>query len=181
MPNFLDNFGLESFNEDEDSLMGLLGHVVKEGKGINGYYGIPYLNTHLGDVQVIARIKRNDEGNYECCGFDTHCKGRSVWDVRIVDELNPLDDDPLCKVIVIRPSDKPYRFVDQIRNDQDVDDVGDPHRSDQVERALECSSQCFHTGNLFVRITNFPFVSLYYIASAAKRQMKTAGKLYNFY
>ncbi len=116
MPNFLDNFGLESFNEDEDSLMGLLGHVVKEGKGINGYYGIPYLNTHLGDVQVIARIKRNNEGNYECCGFDTHCKGRSVWDVRIVDELNPLDDDPLCKRLFLKSVDGDCPFIANIVN-----------------------------------------------------------------
>lgn len=116
MPNFLDNFGLESFNEDEDSLMGLLGHVVKEGKGINGYYGIPYLNTHLGDVQVIARIKRNDEGNYECCGFDTHCKGRSVWDVRIVDELNPLDDDPLCKRLFLKSVEGDCPFIASIVN-----------------------------------------------------------------
>ena len=116
MPNFLDNFGLESFNEDEDSLMGLLGHVVKEGKGITGYYGIPYLNTHLGDVQVIARIKRNDEGNYECCGFDTHCKGRSVWEVRIVDELKPQDDDPLCKRLFLKSVDGDCPFIADIVN-----------------------------------------------------------------
>ena len=75
------------------------------------------------------------------------------------------DDDPLCKVIGVRPPDKPYRFVDQKCHDKDVNDIGDSHCRKQVERALQCSSQCFHKGNLFVRITYYPFLSLYYIAS----------------
>ena len=116
MPNFLRNFGLETFEESEDTMRGLIGHVIQEGKGITGYYGIPYLNKHLGDVQMIARLEKNDEGKYAFRGLDTHCAGRSVWEVRIVDELNALDDDPLSKRLLVKGLDGGSPFIASIVN-----------------------------------------------------------------
>ena len=112
------------------------------------------------------RLEKDDEGDQAELGRFSQRKADHLQSEKICQQHHEKkDDDPLRKVIGIRLSDEPYRFVDQIRDDKDVDDIGDTHRRQQVERALKCSSQCFHTGNLFVRITYFSFLSLYYIAS----------------
>lgn len=37
MANMLENFGLEFFSEDDNSLMGFVGYITQEGKALTGY------------------------------------------------------------------------------------------------------------------------------------------------
>ena len=64
MALYLENFNLEFFLEDEDTLTGLMAHIAEKGKGITGYYGLPYFNMHYGDVQIILRTDYSDGGEH---------------------------------------------------------------------------------------------------------------------
>lgn len=106
MPEFLHNLGLEVFTEDEDTYRKLVGHVLSQGKAIYGYFGLPYINHHLGWAQMIARIGPVVEGKYQFNALDTHCAGICYWDVRISSVMkDPDNDDPLSKVLVVKGMD----------------------------------------------------------------------------
>ena len=83
MAEFLKNFGLEFLAEEEKTFMGMVGMAVQEGVAIKGYYGLPYLNKHFGDVQIVVRADWKDgKENMQVVGVDTHCAGPCVWTVR---------------------------------------------------------------------------------------------------
>ena len=74
MAMFLENVGLGSLKED--AFFGLMSMVAEQGKGIIGYSGLPYLNLHLGDVQIVARTEhREGENAFDIVGADTHVAG----------------------------------------------------------------------------------------------------------
>ena len=89
MPIYLENLNMEFFRESEDRYNSLIGLAASEGKGIYGYYGFPYLNKHLGSVQIVLRTgyrEPSEEFEGKCFqveGMDTHTSGRSVWEVRV--------------------------------------------------------------------------------------------------
>lgn len=89
MPIYLENLNMEFFRESEDRYNSLIGIAASEGKGIYGYYGFPYLNKHLGSIQIVLRTgyrEPSEEFEGKCFqveGMDTHTSGRSVWEVRI--------------------------------------------------------------------------------------------------
>jgi len=83
MACYFENFGLDFLNESEDTLSALVKCVLSEGKAITGYSGLPYFNRHFGDVQVIARVGKREDGTLEVTGLDMHSAGRCVWDVRL--------------------------------------------------------------------------------------------------
>lgn len=103
MALYLENFDLDFFREDEDMLMGLMGHVAKEGKGITGYYGLPYLNLHYGDVQMILRTDHREDGEgLEVQGLDTHAKGNAVWECRLNSiDINKNERDKLSRRVMV--------------------------------------------------------------------------------
>ncbi len=107
MALYLENFGLGFFEEDDNTLMGLIAHTVKDGKGITGYYGLPYLNLHLGAVQMIARTGHREEGDgLEVQGLDTHAKGQAVWECRLSDaDIEIKDKDKLQKRVMVNRLD----------------------------------------------------------------------------
>lgn len=55
MPLYLENLNLGFFRESEDAFGSLMGLTASEGKGIVGYYNLPYLNKHLGSAQIVLR------------------------------------------------------------------------------------------------------------------------------
>ena len=93
MPLYLENLNLGFFRESEDAFGSLMGLTASEGKGIVGYYNLPYLNKHLGSAQIVLRTgfrEQSDEVDGRCLqgeGIDTHTAGRRVWEVR-VHEMN---------------------------------------------------------------------------------------------
>lgn len=107
MANFIDNLGLGFLVDDEESVKALVGIIAEEGKGITGYYGLPYFNKHFGDAQFIMRTSRSEKENHlEMAGIDTHCAGSCVWTVRVSGiNLEPEDADKTQKRIVAA---KPY-------------------------------------------------------------------------
>ncbi len=84
MSNFIECLGLGFLTETEEQVRKLWRYIAQEGEEIYGYYGLPYLNCHFGDAQLILRTLRNDgEKKIEIVGMDTHSSGNCVWDVRI--------------------------------------------------------------------------------------------------
>lgn len=107
MASFIENLGLGFLIENEESAMGLASIIAEQGKAINGYYGLPYINKHFGDIQFIMRTRWNsDTDRFEMSGIDTHCAGSCVWTVRVSGiNLTPDDADKTEKRIVAA---KPY-------------------------------------------------------------------------
>ena len=108
MPLFAENFGLEFLMEDEKILHGFMCDAVEKGKEIKGYYGLPYLNCTYGDVQIVLRTQRRQQGDgLEVVGMDSHAAGSTVWEVRLsAMNLDPPHADKLSRrVVATRPDE----------------------------------------------------------------------------
>ena len=107
MALYLENFGLGFMGESEESAMGLLAHVAREGKGIRGYYGLPYFNLHYGDVQMILRTKRREDGDgLETVELDTHAQGSAIWECCLSGiNVDRKEGDALSRRVVIKRPD----------------------------------------------------------------------------
>lgn len=89
MPAYFENLNMEYFTESEDAYASLMGVVASEGKGLWGYYNLPYINMHFGNAQVILRTQMREQSaeinglQIQAVDMDTHTSGRRVWEVRI--------------------------------------------------------------------------------------------------
>ena len=107
MAQYLENFHLSEITEDETAFTNFLSVVAKEGKPITGYYGLPYLNRHFGELQMILRV---DQGRSDSClevkGADTHAAGRAVWECLLEDiDMNLKNGDKLSRRIMVTKQD----------------------------------------------------------------------------
>lgn len=82
MANKLENFGLEGFVEEEESLMGLIGYVIEKGSAVASYYGTPYFFKAAGDVDFYLGTNLREDGNLQMSDFITHGSNRCVWNVK---------------------------------------------------------------------------------------------------
>ncbi len=81
MASMLENYGLEFLEENEDTLMGFVGHLVKNGSTHMGYYGTPYLFCPMGDAEFWVHTEKTADDGLAVTGFETHCGGRCVWEL----------------------------------------------------------------------------------------------------
>ena len=106
MANMLENFGLDFFAEDDNSLMGFVGYITKEGKALTGYHGTPYLFKPMGDVEFWVKTEKNSDGNLHVAGFDSHCGNRCVWElIHSGIDITPKDVSKLEHVAMFNRSD----------------------------------------------------------------------------
>lgn len=106
MANMLENFGLDFFAEDDNSLMGFVGYITKEGKALTGYHGTPYLFKSMGDVEFWVKTEKNSEGNLHVAGFDSHCGNRCVWElIHSGIDITPKDASKLEHVAMFNRAD----------------------------------------------------------------------------
>ncbi len=106
MANMLENYGLEFFYENEESLMGFLGYLVQEGKAITGYYGMPYLFKPTGNVEFWIKTNKTADEKLEVVDFDTHCGGNCVWEmVHSGIDITPKDAPKLNKTVIFNRLD----------------------------------------------------------------------------
>ena len=111
MGNFLQELGLGFFMEDQDAAHGLIADVCQNGKVVKGYYGLPYINHHYEEVQIVARIGKTEDGGLEFKGFDAHCDSMSVWTLRVVDKLPPRNEDDITEVRLLTKSGEGHNFL----------------------------------------------------------------------
>jgi len=104
MGNFLHELGLGFFMENQDAAHGLIAHTCQNGKIVTGYYGLPYINQHYGEIQICARIGNGEGDTKEFKGFDAHCDSLQVWPLRIIDKLPLRDKDDLTEVRLLTKS-----------------------------------------------------------------------------
>ena len=116
MPTFFDSLGMNFLKDNTDTVMKMVAKAVHDGNAITGYYGLPYINYHYGDLQMIARTKKNEDGELEVIGFDTHCTGNAVWDMRIMDDLTDRDEDPLSRKLLLKGENGSGPFIVNIVN-----------------------------------------------------------------
>lgn len=83
MPNMLENFGIDFFYEKEESMMGLLGWALSEGKVVTGYHGLPYVYKSAGDIDFWLTSEKNEEGKFEFDRVHSHCAGQTVWELTL--------------------------------------------------------------------------------------------------
>ena len=93
---FFDQFGLDYIKESEETEMGIISYIASNGEAISGYLGLPYINHHLGDVQVVLHTERkgylaqeadeeiedDDKDTLNMTNIDTHVRGDCVWNLR---------------------------------------------------------------------------------------------------
>lgn len=106
MANMLENFGLDFFAEDDNSLMGFVGYITKEGKALTGYHGTPYLFKPMGDAEFWVKTEKNPDGNLHVVGFDSHCGNRCVWElIHSGIDITPKDASKLEHVAMFNRAD----------------------------------------------------------------------------
>lgn len=106
MSNMLENYGLGILNEDEDSLMGFVGYVTKEGKAITGYYGTPYFFKSMGNVEFWVKTEKNHDEKLQVTGFDSHCANKCVWKmIHSGIDITPKNASKLERVIIFNRND----------------------------------------------------------------------------
>lgn len=103
MPNFIENLGLGFIYDEEETTRNFLGHLIQNGKVINGYYEWPNLFNSMGDIDFYVKTKKNDESNLEVVGLDTHCCGRNVWELRNTGmDITPKDSLPTERLYMFK-------------------------------------------------------------------------------
>ena len=107
MPQYWENLGLECLIEDDKTFNNLVAYSVQNAKAITGYYGLPYLNQHYGDVQVVIRTDPGESGEgLVISGLDTHASGNAVWDVRLREvNIDPDDAGKLTRRVLVEGPD----------------------------------------------------------------------------
>ncbi len=106
MANMLENFGLDFFSKDDNSLMGFVGYITQEGKALTGYYGTPYLFKPMGDVEFWVKTEKDPTGNLYATGFDSHCGNLCVWDlIHSGIDITPKDASKLERVAMFNRAD----------------------------------------------------------------------------
>lgn len=108
MPVYLENLNLDFLSESEEKYKPLIGISLKEGAPIVGYYGLPYINKHFGNAQIILRTDHNDkkdEGNVRhvsVVGLDTHSSGNAIWEARVMGiDIDKKEHDVLQKRVAV--------------------------------------------------------------------------------
>ena len=95
--------GLGFIYDEEETTRNFFGHLIQNGKVINGYYGWPNLFNSMGDIDFYVKTKKNDEGNLEVVGLDTHCCGRNVWELRNTGmDITPKDSLPTERLFMFK-------------------------------------------------------------------------------
>ncbi len=89
MADMLESYGLEFFEEDEETMMGLAGYIISNGKAFSSYYGAPYFYMPVGILEFWAGTEK-EEGKLQFNRFHTHCSGRILWEMICSDiDLSP--------------------------------------------------------------------------------------------
>lgn len=81
MANLLESYGLEFFEENDETMTGLVGYVVSNGKAFSSYYDAPYLYMPVGAPEFWAGSEKDSEGKLHINSFHTHCGGRNIWEM----------------------------------------------------------------------------------------------------
>lgn len=107
MANMLENYGLETFAEDEDSMMGLVAYNTKNGKAIPGYYDGSYYYNPMGSVEFWVKTERTTNGNFQVTGFDSHGGNQCVWEmIHSGIDITPKDGSRMERIIMFNRDDE---------------------------------------------------------------------------
>lgn len=140
MAIFFENYDLDFFQEDEELMRGLWAMCIQDGKILKGYSGA-YVNHHLGDAQMILRLRKREE-KWEAIGIDTHSSGRCVWNVRIINTLPCEGGGPFEKrCLVKRAEDGNGMAVINIVN---ADVLPSFAEEEEIRLQMIAASDCFH-------------------------------------
>lgn len=107
MANMLENYGLEAFAEDEDSMMGFVAYNAKKGKAIPGYYDGSYFYNPMGSVEFWVKTERAENGNFQVTGFDSHGGNRCIWEmIHSGIDITPKDASKMERVVMFNRDDE---------------------------------------------------------------------------
>ena len=109
MANMLENYGLEAFAEDEDSMMGFVAYNAENGKEIPGYYDGSYFFNPMGSVEFWIKTERTSNGNFQVTGFDSHGANRCVWEmIHSGIDITPQDGSKMERIIMFNRNDEEH-------------------------------------------------------------------------
>lgn len=118
--NRFDNLNLGFLAEDEDTVGGLVGLAIKEGKVRTGYSGNSYINYEPGDAQFVVRVIHDkNTGTNEAVGLDVHAAGCGIWEVVVSGvAMDYTEKDALQKRLVVnKPDGSGMAVVDLLNAD----------------------------------------------------------------
>ena len=102
MANCLENLGLNFLMED-DTIMNFVGLVVKDGKPIPNYHQLPHFFTPMGACEFWAGTEILEDGHCSVNSLDSHCCGKSTWDmVSTGIDFSPKDLHPMKRRVLLR-------------------------------------------------------------------------------
>lgn len=103
MANRLENFGLEMWKEDEESIRNFIMYNAKEGKPITGYYDAPYFFHPMGSVEFWVKTEQDEEGHLNIVGFDSHGGNRCIWEMEHTGiDLTPEDASKMDHIAMFK-------------------------------------------------------------------------------
>lgn len=105
MANLLESYGLGFLDEDDDTLMGVVGYVVSKGKAFSSYSGTPYLYMPMGRVEFWVGTEKDEPGKFHVSGFHTHCAGNHFWEMICSGiDLSPKSLPGNERILMLNPS-----------------------------------------------------------------------------
>ena len=63
---------------ESDVLNAFISYAANNGDLLLGYYGLPYINMHMGNLQLICKLRKSTDKEYELYSYDTHSIGGCV-------------------------------------------------------------------------------------------------------
>lgn len=96
----IDCFGVEYLIDGAEKIKEFESYMLEKGHCNYGYSGRPYLNYHYGDVQFIAQVEQDEEGDPSIIKTNIHARGSVIWPVRI-ERWNNSDDSTYLDMRVI--------------------------------------------------------------------------------
>ena len=103
MPNMKENFGLNSFFDDEETFIGFLHYLAEKGDVIQGYYDSPNILNTMGNIDIYLKLSRTENNQYQVVNFHTHCANRRVWEMKTTGiDITPKDAELGEKVLMLK-------------------------------------------------------------------------------
>lgn len=120
MGEFIENYNLDCFTENDDSLFSLFCHIAVNGKEYHGYNDTTYFYNSYGDVEFMVYAKDTADNKKTITGFSVHSGNSDVWKMKYTGlDFTPEDIAPFRKTAFFSPctGEKSWLPIDVVNAD----------------------------------------------------------------
>lgn len=99
----LENMGLDSFLENDETFENFIGYCINKGRPLTGYSGGVYFMHHFGDAQICVRTFIDEENlKIMYSGIDSHEDSNTCWMLRVFNDITPTGSDILFRRVLFQ-------------------------------------------------------------------------------